>query len=920
MGTHIRSKRRAVWGISFGLVLLVGCGDSAYSPSGSNGVARDRVARGPVAPRRFVTVPQTAVDTAAANVAPWATIAFPADVSLDARLLIITADGTDPAFTAIVEGLQYLGTPFDVLNASTDPELTADRLATGNRGHYYGIFLDRGNLSTGTTSAFSTAEWGVLTDYEARFQVRRVALYAYPEAIYGLAPAGGPIDTTMGPLSLHCTDSGAAVFADTNCTSGITVVGAYAYPAVATGSTTVPILVDGVGNILGATFTDAFAREYLALTFAQSPSLVHSLSLIHDLVRWVTRGIFLGERHVYLTSQIDDLFLASDLYPYCGDCADGGADGAPPAGSAPVSVIGDGGTAQGLTYRITEFDMQALADWQAGPRASPLTADLRFDWALNGVGSSASDPLTIRARTLGSAFKWISHTWDHALLDSISYANALAEFTRNDTVVSTLGLQPYDIRSLVTPSISGLDNPDAIRAAFDAGIRFMVGDTSVAGWNNPTPNAGIYSSFQPEVLIIPRRPTNLFYNVSTPDKWQAEYNAIYRSYWGRDLSYSEILDFESNVLLQDLLRGANDPWMFHQANTRNYGGGQSLLTDLEDNLLAKYAAASKVPVVSDTMDVLGNRVAMRMAYDRSQAAAVIGPGAQITVSVLNAASVPVTGLCTPTAETYGSDTIAYLDLAAGGAATFPLGNCNAGAGGADGGADAGAGGAVGNTGVGGTLGSGGAIGVGGQSGTGGAVATGMGGDVGMGGTGGAVNGGIGGNLGAGGILAAGGSPGFGGAVNVGTGGDLGSGGALGAGGVLGSGGAGVGGEQVGVGGAAGSGAGGDLDSGAIALGGASGVAGFTGNGGGGAGTGGEGGQSTDATSGGMGGDAAIGGMNGALADAGPTPANPSRSGGCSCSLAESSPGASVFGLVVAVAGLMTRGRRRAKSSAARKAS
>jgi MYXO-CTERM domain-containing protein len=98
------------------------------------------------------------------------------------------------------------------------------------------------------------------------------------------------------------------------------------------------------------------------------------------------------------------------------------------------------------------------------------------------------------------------------------------------------------------------------------------------------------------------------------------------------------------------------------------------------------------------------------------------------------------------------------------------------------------------------------------------------------------------------------------------------------------------------------------------------VAGFTGNGGGGAGTGGEGGQSTDASSGGMGGDAAIGGMNGALADAGPTPANPSRSGGCSCSLAESSPGASVFGLVVAVAGLMTRGRRRAKSSAARKAS
>ena len=135
-----------MWGVGFGMVLLIGCGDPAFSLSGSGGVARDQVARGPVAPRRFVIVPQTSVDTTAATVEPWATIAFPADVSLDARLLIITADGTDPAFTAIVEGLQYLGTPFDVLNATTDPALTADRLATGNRGHYYGIFLDRGNL------------------------------------------------------------------------------------------------------------------------------------------------------------------------------------------------------------------------------------------------------------------------------------------------------------------------------------------------------------------------------------------------------------------------------------------------------------------------------------------------------------------------------------------------------------------------------------------------------------------------------------------------------------------------------------------------------------------------------------------------------------------------------------------------------
>ena len=144
-----------------------------------------------------------------------------------------------------------------------------------------------------------------------------------------------------------------------------------------------------------------------------------------------------------------------------------------------------------------------------------------------------------------------------------------------------------------------------MRAAFDAGVRFTVSDSSLAGWDSPSPNAGIYSLHQSAILIIPRRPTNLFFNVSTPEVWQEEYNAIYRSFWGRDLSYEEILDFEANVLVRRVLRGESNPWMFHQANTRDYGGGRSLLSDLHDRVLRKYAAVSKLPIVSATMDALG---------------------------------------------------------------------------------------------------------------------------------------------------------------------------------------------------------------------------------------------------------------------------------------------------------------------------
>ena len=48
----------------------------------------------------------------------------------------------------------------------------------------------------------------------------------------------------------------------------------------------------------------------------------------------------------------------------------------------------------------------------------------------------------------------------------------------------------YATVNAVTPSISGLGSADAMRAIYDAGIRQIVSDTSVAGEDNPSPNAG----------------------------------------------------------------------------------------------------------------------------------------------------------------------------------------------------------------------------------------------------------------------------------------------------------------------------------------------------------------------------------------------------------------------------------------------
>jgi MYXO-CTERM domain-containing protein len=689
----------------------------------------------PVKPMRPLT------PAVGALTAPPSELQLAPGVTLDARVLIITADGDDNAFDAIKSALSFLGTPHDVLNATSGPPLTPAMLAAGDHGKYQAIFVDLGDLSVSGTSAFSNDEWMTLASYEARFGVRRVAVYTTPTAGYGLTARGSVIRPEANPIRARCSAAGAAAFVGLNCANPVTIDAGYAYPAAAAGAQTVPLLTDDAGNVFAATTTYPDGREALALTFAQAPYLFHTLQLGYGLVSWATRGLFVGERHAYLSAQIDDLFLASNIYP---------------------------GT--GTTYKITPADMQALADWQRARRANPLSAGLRLAWAANmwGARNGTADPLTAKAVELGPTFEWMSHTWDHADLTNMSYADARDEFGLNDQSFRSLGLSPYTVSNLVTPMITGLGNVNAMQAAYDVGVRQLVSDTSVAGQDNPSPNAGRRNALVPGILEIPRFPTDLDYDVSLPAEWIAA--TLGRE--GRNLSYEQIVAEESRVLAGYLLQGANDPWMFHQANTRDIGGGRSLLGDLLGATIDLYLAHATFPIFSPTMDELAVRVTDRMRLDASGVVATIERGDRLTVKVTNAALVPITGLCTANAESYGGQKIAYLDLPAGGSTTLSLATCNPGGTGTGGtgGATTGAGGTAGAT--------AGTAGTNGGAGTGGAIGTGAGGATGPG-AGGATGAGTGGATGAG----------TGGATGAGTGGTTGGGASAGKTGALAPGGA-----------------------------------------------------------------------------------------------------------------------------------
>ena len=278
--------------LALGIVAL-GCGDDIKP------IKRDRPSRGPVQPASTKSTPLPDLSQPIDH-SPTMVAAPPPGYLVDAKVLVISADGSDSQLDAIEQTLRYLGTPFDLLIASQAATLTAAQLGTAMHGKYNAIILTTGNLVlSGGGSAFSAAEFATLANYEATFQVRRASLYTSPDAGYGYSSSVSQ-DTQAAPLATQCTTAGRAVFPYVNCSNGVTISGAFAYRATPSDGATVPLLTDSSGRALAATRAYGDGREALSLNFQQSPTLVHSLQILHGVISWATRGVFLGERHAYL--------------------------------------------------------------------------------------------------------------------------------------------------------------------------------------------------------------------------------------------------------------------------------------------------------------------------------------------------------------------------------------------------------------------------------------------------------------------------------------------------------------------------------------------------------------------------------------------------------------------------------------------
>jgi hypothetical protein len=665
------------WWTALGIALALTLANAGAAPQASarpDKTKHDKIVPAPVDPRptriagtlmpkRAASVPIAEVDAAL--------VGANATTPRDLRILVIAADGVvdDLDLAAVRSYLGRVGIPYDVMFAASE-DLTAARLEDSTHGRYSAVILTTGNLaywSPDYTLPFTNEEWQILHGYEARYGVRQVTTFTSPTDAYNLTYEGAMVPNN---LVTWLTTDGQSVFGDLNPSTAIPIRWGWVYLALVgtrTDVTTVPLLETTDGHVIASVTTFADGRENLAITAGNSPQLLHTQLLAGGIIDWVTKGLYLGERHVNLDAQVDDLFLDDDVW----DSLATGEDDGP-------------------WYRMDATDVTQLVAWQQSLDASSQLATVRLELAFNGEGTTGiypDDTLTAAAKANQAHFSWINHSWSHESFDYPASANTIyREISRNDAFARTFAFTSYVRDALVQPDLSGLDNGAFWAGASKAGIRYVLSDLSKPStWTTTEPNVGVQGP--KGILVIPRRANNLFYNVTTPDEWVDEYNYNYWGwhdadgvfhegqwhYWDVPQTYEQILDHESDFLLGYLLAWDLDPWMFHQANLAAYDGTRSLLGDLLDRTLEKYLAHYGLPIRNLSQHDVGVLMTHRMAYNASGVTASVRPCTSITMRVTKSAQVPITGVqYGSNYEQYGGTDISYVNVTPKRPVTIPL--------------------------------------------------------------------------------------------------------------------------------------------------------------------------------------------------------------------------------------------------------
>ncbi|MFZ4712731.1 MAG: hypothetical protein ACOYL6_03380 [Bacteriovoracaceae bacterium] len=494
---------------------------------------------------------------------------------------------------------------------------------------YYGIILSTGQLAYANAeglfqSALTPDEWNTFHQFSVDFKIRTVSLYTYPNPTIGFE--NSPLENPGKTVQLLPTDTFKKFDAAYPKNVYFDLIGSWAYAGKLTNTKLAKPLVyyndfldnEGKPAVASALIHFEDNREEIHFFFSQSFMFTSSTALSSGWINWLTQNIYIGKRRIILNAHIDDVFLSTGLYSKYDD----------------PSV--EGPNPDKFVYRLTADDLEYYTQQQEKEiRPLAKNPEFRLDMAFNGNGimehgGYAQDSLLRKAHERLNDFYWLTHTFTHGDLNWLTYKSSKWEFTTNILVAEDFiknQKQLFSANSIVTPRISGLFNPGALKAMDEVGLKYCVGDNTRDELVPNNIHHGLYTTKDfngyAGIYIVPRYATEIYYNTSKPDELADEYNLIYNKYFGRDSTPEEIFSREKLRVVKQLLSYEYSPYMFHQANLRSWastsGKRESLVGYWIKNVLSELRRYSTLPVLSEKMDVLAPMYQAREALDNCEA-------------------------------------------------------------------------------------------------------------------------------------------------------------------------------------------------------------------------------------------------------------------------------------------------------------
>jgi hypothetical protein len=600
------------------------------------------------------------------------------------RLELLVISAADVGTVAIMAGLREAGVPFRELDLA-DP--ARPRIDDAFLTESPAWFVRRARYQALVTPSDQPAgllpeEAQALARYQREFGIRRLDSYVYPSpSVHMTWPHDGGFVGAFDGATARVTPAGRAAAFDYLVgpipfdDASAQTLESWGYlatalpPDAAQERSFTPLLELTLPSsdapprtgVLAGVLSDA-GREVLVLTAALNPHQFQLQALFPGLLRWLTRGVYLGTERNYFSMHVDDLFLANTRWVPDHDCT---MDGDCPMGLDVPDIL------------MTPADVDQLLAWQAEHA-------FQLQLAFNGGGyalaleDAPTFPLgdTLIARQ--AELRWINHTYTHefmgcaqdftqrplrCLTDAtgalawVPFASIDEQIRKNLEFAAQHGMAVAP-DALVTGEHGGLrrapeepsDNPELLRALDASAIAWLASD-----YSREREQRAVAAAY-----TLPRYPLNLYFNVATRRELVDEYNWIYTKAAdggsGRcennplstcitplDVAtgYDEyVVPQEAKVVLQHILSNSPRPHYAHQSNLAE----DRLLYPLLERILTDYRRvfADEAPLVDLTMGEAGLELKRAADWQRNRSR-VTGylEGSKLVLAVSGSGSVHV---------------------------------------------------------------------------------------------------------------------------------------------------------------------------------------------------------------------------------------------------------------------------------------